>query len=94
LAQTEGGSPARHPLDLLILKALSLDPLYGYGTIQRLRQLSDDLLEVEQKTLSPAVYRIEQRGWIKSWGRRGKNYAQPDKSHRVGGIPSFEVSTG
>ena len=56
-------------LDLLILKALSLGPLHGYGLIQRIRQLSDELLEVEQGSLYPAVYRIEQRGWISSkWG--------------------------
>jgi PadR family transcriptional regulator PadR len=67
-------------LDLLILKALSLGPLHGYGIIQRLRQLSDELLEVEQGSLYPAVYRIEQRGWIISkWGvtetsRRAKFY--------------------
>ena len=57
-------------LDLLILKALSLGPLHGYGVIQRIRQLSDELLEVEQGSLYPAVYRIEQLGWISSkWGR-------------------------
>ena len=50
--------------DLLILKALSLGPLDGYGMIQRIRHLSDELLEVEESSLYPAVYRIEQRGWI------------------------------
>src|SRR5215510_8964076 len=65
---------------MLILKALSLGPLHGYGVIQRIRQLSDELLEVEQGSLYPAVYRIEQRGWISSkWGvtetgRRAKFY--------------------
>jgi DNA-binding PadR family transcriptional regulator len=44
-------------LDLLILKALSLGPLRGYGVIRRIRQLSDELLEVEQGSLYPAVYR-------------------------------------
>ena len=44
-------------LDILILKALSLGPLHGYGVIQRIRQLSDKLLEVEQGSLYPAVYR-------------------------------------
>jgi PadR family transcriptional regulator, regulatory protein PadR len=53
-------------LDMLILKALNLGPLHGYGNIQRIRQLSDQLLEVEQGSLYPAVYRIEQRGWISS----------------------------
>jgi len=44
-------------LDILILKALSLGPLHGYGIIQRIRQLSDELLEVEQASFYPAVYR-------------------------------------
>jgi PadR family transcriptional regulator, regulatory protein PadR len=67
-------------LDMLILTALSLGPLHGYGIIQRIRQLSDELLEVEQGSLYPAVYRIELRGWISSrWGvtetgRRAKFY--------------------
>jgi PadR family transcriptional regulator PadR len=67
-------------LDLLILKALGLGPLHGYGIIQRLRQLSDELLEVEQGALYPALYRIENRGWVTSrWevnetGRRAKFY--------------------
>src|SRR5215475_3404586 len=67
-------------LDMLILKALSLGPLHGYGIIQRLRQLSGEMLSVEQGSLYPALYRIEQRGWVSSkWGvnetgRRAKFY--------------------
>jgi transcriptional regulator len=67
-------------LDMLILKALALGPLHGYGIIQRLAQISDDLLIVEQGSLYPALYRIEQQGWINSeWGisetgRRAKSY--------------------
>ena len=67
-------------LDMLILKALSLGPLHGYGVIQRIRQMSDGLLEVEQGSLYPALYRIEQRGLVDSeWGtsetgRRAKFY--------------------
>jgi PadR family transcriptional regulator, regulatory protein PadR len=67
-------------LDLLILKALALGPLHGYGVIQRLRQISDQLLEVEQGALYPALYRIKNRGWVTSkWelnetGRRAKFY--------------------
>jgi PadR family transcriptional regulator, regulatory protein PadR len=67
-------------LDLLILKSLSLGPLHGYGIIVRIRQLSDEMLKVEQGSLYPALYRIEQRGWVKSkWGvnetgRRAKFY--------------------
>jgi PadR family transcriptional regulator, regulatory protein PadR len=68
-------------LDMLLLKALSLGPLHGYGIIQRIRQLSDEMLQVEQGSLYPALYRIEQRGWVTAtWdvserGRRAKFYA-------------------
>jgi PadR family transcriptional regulator, regulatory protein PadR len=68
-------------LDMLILKALSLGPLHGYGVIQRIRQMSEEMLSVEQGSLYPALYRIEQRGWVSSaWGanetgRRAKFYS-------------------
>lgn len=67
-------------LDMLILKAVSLGPLHGYGIIQRIRQMSGQMLDVEQGSLYPALYRIEQRGWVSSkWdlnetGRRAKFY--------------------
>jgi transcriptional regulator len=67
-------------LDMLLLKAVSLGPLHGYGIIQRIRQLSGDMLEVEQGSLYPALYRVEQQGWLSSkWelnetGRRAKFY--------------------
>ena len=71
----------RGTLDMLTLKALSLGPLHGYGIIQRIQQISDGLLEVEQGSLYPALYRIEQQGWISSkWGvtetgRKAKFYS-------------------
>jgi transcriptional regulator len=56
-------------LDMLILKALSLGPLHGYGIGQRIKQMSDDVLRVEEGSLYPALYRIERQGWISSeWG--------------------------
>src|SRR5687767_12395356 len=67
-------------LDMLILKSLSLGELHGYGIIQRLRQLSDEMLNVEQGSLYPALYRIEQKGWVSArWdvhetGREAKFY--------------------
>ena len=67
-------------LDMLILKAVSLGPLHGYGIIQRIHQMSGEMLEVEQGSVYPALYRIEQRGWLSSkWdvnetGRRAKFY--------------------
>ena len=53
-------------LDMLVLKALSLGPMHGFGIGQRIRQLAEDMLTVEEGTLYPALYRIEERGWIKS----------------------------
>jgi transcriptional regulator len=56
-------------LDMLILKALSLGPLHGYGIIQRIGQMSREMLSIEQGSLYPALYRIEQQGWARSrWG--------------------------
>jgi PadR family transcriptional regulator PadR len=56
-------------LDMLVLKALSLGPMHGYGVGQRIQQISDDVLRVEEGSLYPALYRIEQQGWIESeWG--------------------------
>jgi PadR family transcriptional regulator len=61
-------------LDMLVLKALSLGPMYGFGVGQRIRQLAEDMLTVEEGTLYPALYRIEERGWIKSeWGASENN---------------------
>lgn len=68
-------------LDLLILKALLLGSLHGWGISKRLRQLSDDALEVGQGSLYPALYRLEDRGWVSAeWrtsdeGRRAKFYS-------------------
>ena len=53
-------------LDLLVLKALQNEPHHGYGIAIRLQQLSEDVLKVEEGSLYPALYRMEQRGWIKS----------------------------
>jgi len=75
-------------LDMLILKALSLGPLHGYGIIQRIRQLSGEMLDVEQGSLYPALYRIEQRRWVSSkWGtnetgRKAKFYTLTKAGHK------------
>jgi transcriptional regulator len=67
-------------LDLLILKAVSLGPLHGYGVLLRIKQISADRLEIQQGSLYPALYRLESQGWIDSqWGesennRRAKYY--------------------
>jgi transcriptional regulator len=56
-------------LDLLVLKSLVLAPLHGWGISKRIRQLSSDVLQVNQGSLYPALYRLEDRGWISAeWG--------------------------
>jgi len=67
-------------LDMLILKAVSLGPLHGYGILLRIQQISKDRLEIQQGSLYPALYRQEHQGWIASeWGesenkRKAKYY--------------------
>jgi PadR family transcriptional regulator, regulatory protein PadR len=69
-------------LDLLVLKTLdSMGPVHGFGIALRIQQVSDDLLQINQGTLYPALLRLEQRGWISSkWGisennRKAKFYS-------------------
>ena len=67
-------------LDLLILKTLALGPTHGWDIAQRIQQISQDVLIVNQGSLYPALHRLEEQGWIKSeWGasennRRAKFY--------------------
>jgi transcriptional regulator len=61
-------------LDMLILKALQLEPMHGFGISVRIRQMSDEVLLVEQGSLYPALYRLEEQGWIKAeWGVSDNN---------------------
>ena len=61
-------------LDMLILKAVSLTPLHGYGVLLRIQQISGDALEIPQGSLYPALYRLEHQGLIASeWGESDNN---------------------
>ncbi|HEY3769491.1 MAG TPA: PadR family transcriptional regulator [Candidatus Angelobacter sp.] len=61
-------------LDMLILKAVSLGPLHGYGVLLRIQQISGDQLEIQQGSLYPALYRLEHQGLITSeWGESENN---------------------
>jgi PadR family transcriptional regulator, regulatory protein PadR len=61
-------------LDMLILKSLQHEPMHGFGISVRIRQMSDEVLQVEQGSLYPALYRLEDQGWIKSeWGVSDNN---------------------
>src|SRR6201995_1992797 len=67
-------------LDLLILKAVALEPLHGWAISERLQQISNDALQVQQGSLYPSLHRLERRGWLKAkWAnsennRRAKYY--------------------
>jgi PadR family transcriptional regulator PadR len=76
------GEVLQGTLDLIVLKTLdAMGPLHGYGIAQRIQQVSEDLLKLNQGTLYPALLRLEQRGWIGSkWGvsdnnRKAKYYS-------------------
>jgi len=75
-------------LDLLILKSLQHEAMHGFGVALRIGQMSKDMLTVEQGSLYPALYRLENRGWIKSeWGvsennRKAKYYALTKSGRR------------
>lgn len=68
-------------LDVLILKVVALGPVHGYAIAQRLRQMSGDVLQVQQGSLYPALHRLEKRGWLRAeWaatetGREARFYS-------------------
>jgi PadR family transcriptional regulator, regulatory protein PadR len=76
----EGIELPQGTLDLLVLRTLALEPQHGWGISERLKQMSSDVLQVQQGSLYPALHRLERRGWIKAhWGvsdnnRRAKYY--------------------
>lgn len=57
-------------LDMLILRITALRPIHGYAIVQRIQQISKDALEIRQGSLYPALYRLENRGWLKSEWKR------------------------
>ena len=75
-------------LDLLILKVVALGPIHGYGISQRIRQISREVLQVQQGSLYPALHRLEHRGWLTaSWsesenGRPAKFYKLSAKGRK------------
>lgn len=75
-------------LDMLILKAVSLNPLHGYGVLQRIKQISREALDIPQGSLYPALYRLEHQGLIAAeWAqsennRRAKYYTLTSPGRR------------
>jgi len=68
-------------LDLLVLKTVALEPMHGWGIAQRIQQISREVLQIQQGSLYPALYRLERKRWISAeWGasennRRAKFYS-------------------
>jgi transcriptional regulator len=61
-------------LDLLVLKSLALEPMHGWGIAQRIQQVSQNVLQVGQGSLYPALHRLEYKGWIQAeWGESDNN---------------------
>ena len=82
-------------LDMLILQILSLEPAHGYGIAQRLEQISQSVVQVNQGSLYPALHRLEQKGWLKAeWkqsetGREAKFYSLTASGRRqLAAVPS------
>ena len=66
---TEKSDLLQGTLDMLILKIVALGPVHGYGVSQRIRQVSQDVLQVQQGSLYPALHRLEKRGFLQAdWG--------------------------
>jgi PadR family transcriptional regulator, regulatory protein PadR len=81
-------------LDMLILKAVSLGPLHGYGVLLRIQQISKDRLEIQQGSLYPALYRLEHQGWITSeWGESENNRKAKYYRLTAAGKRRFQVET-
>lgn len=68
-------------LDMLLLKVAAMKPIHGYAIVQRIQQISKDALQIRQGSLYPALYRLENKGWLKAeWkttegGREAKFYS-------------------
>jgi len=70
---TQAADVMQGTLDLLILKALSLDPMHGWGISNRIQQMSRDVFRIGQGSVYPAVHRFEKRGWVTSYWRTTEN---------------------
>jgi transcriptional regulator len=70
---TDAADVIQGTLDLLILKALSLEPMHGWGISNRIQQMSGDVFRIGQGSVYPAVHRFENRGWVTSYWRTTEN---------------------
>ena len=81
-------------LDMMVLKALSLGPLHGYGVLLRIQQISGNRLEIQQGSLYPALYRLEHNGMLLSeWGESDNNRRAKYYTLSVAGKRQLESET-
>jgi len=73
LEVTKAADVMQGTLDLIILKALSLEPMHGWGISNRIQQISRDTFRIGQGSLYPALHRFDNRGWVTSYWRTTKN---------------------
>ena len=74
MARSERSELLPGTLEMLILKTLTIAPMHGYGIAQHLQQLSEDVLQVEEGSLYPALQRMQLKGWVSSeWGQTPTN---------------------
>jgi transcriptional regulator len=82
-------------LDLLILKTLALGPMHGWGIAQRIQQVSEEVLQVGQGSLYPALARLEQKGWIGAeWSTSDNNRRAKFYSLTRAGVKQLEKEMG
>ncbi len=73
MADEKRGELLQGTLDMLVLKALQLEPMHGWGITERIAQWSGDVLQVNQGSLYPALYRLQRQGWVGSEWRVTEN---------------------
>lgn len=77
---------------MLILKIVALGPVHGYGISQRIRQISKEVLQVQQGSLYPALHRLEKRGWLEAdWGESDKG--RPAKFYKLSAKGRKQLAT-
>lgn len=79
-------------LELMILETLTAGAMHGYGIVQRIHEKGDELLKIEDGSLYPALYRMEERGWITAeWGRSENNRKAKFYSLTKAGAGQLEI---
>ena len=81
-------------LDVLILKTLAVEPMHGFGITARIRQKSNEELQIEEGSLYPALHRLESRGWIAAnWGTSDNNRRAKFYRLKAAGRKQLQVET-